>query len=270
MPSLKTKACLAALLALALAWPAAAIAGPVLKRIQAENQLRVGTTGEYPPLSAKGSDGKLIGLDVDLANLLAQRLGVRLKLVQLPAGRLLKALEAGEVDLAIAGLTINLRDSLRVTFVGPYLASGQTLLTSAEVGQSLKALADVDHPEFSLAVARGSSGEEVARQMMPKAKILAQNSMQGALQMLLAGKVKAVIADYPFCALAVFQHRDAKLGLLEKPFTYEPLGIALAQGDPEFVNLLRNYLLLMQGSGRLDMLRQRWLKREPWLRLLPR
>jgi len=266
----KLKSCLAAWLALALFWPAAAWGGPALKRILAENQLRVGTSGDYPPLTAKGPDGKLIGLDPDLAALLAERLGVRLKLVQVPAGRLLKALEAGEVDLAISALTITLRDNLRVVFVGPYLASGQTLLTSAQVGEGLKALADVDRPEFSLAVARGSSGEEVARQMMPKAKILTQDSMQGALQMLLAGKVKAVIADYPFCALAVFQHREAKLGLLEKPFTYEPLGIALAQGDPEFVNLLRNYLLLMQGSGRLDLLRQNWLKREPWMRLLPR
>jgi flagellar hook-associated protein 2 len=52
----KLKSCLAAWLALALFWPAAAWGGPALKRILAENQLRVGTSGDYPPLTDEQKD----------------------------------------------------------------------------------------------------------------------------------------------------------------------------------------------------------------------
>jgi len=77
---------------------------PVLERIVQSGELRVGLSGDQPPYNATDRDGHLIGLEVDLANLLAGALRVEAKFVTRPFPRLLDALEAGEVDIVMSGM----------------------------------------------------------------------------------------------------------------------------------------------------------------------
>ena len=77
-----------------------------LARIVDTAELRVGTSGEQPPLTMTTRSGALVGLDIAFARVLAQAMGVEPKFVRLPFGRLIEALEAGEVDLVMSGMTI--------------------------------------------------------------------------------------------------------------------------------------------------------------------
>lgn len=104
-------------------------ASPGLARIAKTGEIRVGMSGEQPPLSMTGRDGQLFGLDVALARVLARSMGVKLRLVQLPFNRLLDALDAGEIELVMSGMTITPLRSARVRFIGPYYTSGKTILT---------------------------------------------------------------------------------------------------------------------------------------------
>jgi polar amino acid transport system substrate-binding protein len=259
---------LALLLGLALA-ASQAQAGPVIDRILKKGDLVVATTSDYPPLTAKTKEGEFIGLDMDIVRALAQALGVRLKIRQMPFERLVPAAAAGEVDLAIGGIGVTPRRNAKVYFAGPYFVSGQTLLATEKVGAGIKGLGDVNQPEFTIAVAKGTTSEQAARQIMRQAKIVAADSADQALEMVLSGEVKAMVADYPYCAVAVFRNPEAKLGTLEKPFTFEPLGIALPPTDPQWDNLVTNFLFNMEGGGRLNFLKNRWFKSPSWMRLLP-
>ncbi|MCB2193159.1 MAG: transporter substrate-binding domain-containing protein [Deltaproteobacteria bacterium] len=259
---------MALLLGLALAAPQAQ-AGAVIQRILKQKELVVATTGDYPPLTAKTKEGKFIGLDMDLVKALAQSLGVRLKVRQMPFERLVPAAASGEVDLAIGGISVTPRRNAKVYFAGPYFISGQTLLATSKVGEGIKGLDDVNQPGFSIAVAKGTTSEQAARQIMRKAKIVAADTLEQALDMVLNGQVKAMVADYPYCAVAVFRNPEAKLGTLQKPFTFEPLGIALPPSDPQWDNLVTNFLFNMEGGGRLGFLKNRWFKSPAWMRLLP-
>ena len=102
---------------------------PVLSRIVESNVLRVGTSGAQPPFSVKSKDGSLIGYEVDLAKLLANAMGVELKLVEMPFAELLLALEKGEVDVVMSGMTMTPARNLKAAFVGPYIISGKSILT---------------------------------------------------------------------------------------------------------------------------------------------
>ena len=62
---------------------------PVLKRVLETGQLRVGMTGNQPPMNVKSRTGAFIGLDVDLANMLAESMGVKLTMVPKPFPQLL-------------------------------------------------------------------------------------------------------------------------------------------------------------------------------------
>jgi len=81
---------------------------PVLKRVLESGQLRVGMTGNQPPMNVKTRTGAFIGLDVDLANLMANSMGVKLTMVPIPFPQLLGALQAGEVDMVMSNMSIHL------------------------------------------------------------------------------------------------------------------------------------------------------------------
>ena len=81
-----------------------------------------------------------------------------------------------------------------------------------------------------------------------------------AVVLLLAGYVNGMVSDMPILALTRHQHRDANLQLIQPPRSIEPLGIAIAKGDGQFENLLRNYLLVFEKTGLLLNLHKKWFE----------
>ena len=77
-----------------------------LERIVSSGELRVGMSGNQAPYNAVSRTGDMIGLDVDLATMLAGAFGVNLDIVVKPFPQLLPALQAGEVDIVISGMAI--------------------------------------------------------------------------------------------------------------------------------------------------------------------
>ena len=236
----------------------------ILKR----GSLIVGTTGHYPPLTVESRDGKLIGLDMDLAKLIAKAMGVEVKVVKMEIDALLPALSKGDVDMVIAGLSITPKRNLDAIFVGPYFVTGQSILTKQENIANMKGPDDINRPDFTLAVATGTTGAEVAKVLLPKANIKAAANMQAALTMLLDGKVDALMADQPFCVVSAFLNQDKGLAASD-PFTFEPLGIALPRNDVLLMNWVQNFLMMMEANGQLKELKQYWFTDPRWMQQLP-
>jgi len=237
--------------------------GARVKRIVARGELRVGISGSQPPLNMHGADGKLRGFEVDIIRALAESMGLRLRFVTQPFAELLPALEKGQVDLVISGVTMTAARNARVAFAGPYLISGKSVL--AREGR----VASVDTPELldkadrSWVVLAGSTSERFAREMLPKSHLVTTPYYDSGVKMVIAGKVDGLIADFPACAWAAGQHPDAHLVALSTPFTVEPLGIALPPDDPLFINLVQNYLTTLRETGLLSRFKARWLSGEP-------
>ena len=87
--------------------------------------------------------------------------------------------------------------------------------------------------------------------------------------MILDGSVDALVADMPICVLSVMRYPDANLATLSEPISLEPVGIALPAGDPQFANLVENYLATFEAAGLLDALRKKWLEDGSWIAALP-
>ena len=93
-------------LLLATAAPPSSAESPVLDRVLKNRELRVATSATQPPFNAVTRDGRLIGLEVDLARLLAEAMGVDLSLTSMPFPDLLPALQEGKVDMVLSGISI--------------------------------------------------------------------------------------------------------------------------------------------------------------------
>jgi polar amino acid transport system substrate-binding protein len=248
---------------------ASAPANARLDRILESGELRVGLSGNQPPLNMKNRSGEIIGLEVDLLDALAISMGLETRLIAMPFGDLLPALERGEVDLVMSGMTITPDRNARVAFVGPYVISGKSLLTKSKTIASVESPAALDVANRTYAALRGSTSEDFVETNLPQAKLVPTQDYDSAVQMVIADEVDALVADYPICALSVLRHPEAGLSMLVTPFTVEPLGIALPADDPLFVNLLQNYLTTLEGTGLLTQLKAKWFSDGAWVSELP-
>jgi polar amino acid transport system substrate-binding protein len=266
----KTGIVIALVAFMTLALASAALAGPVMDRIIKKGELVVGTATDYPPFNFKANDGTIMGLDVDLAKILAKAIRVKLKIEVIPFPKLLEALNAGKVDLVISGMTMTPERNTKVYFAGPYFVTGQGALMKGDMMQKIRDLTDFNKPEYTVAVNKGTTGETTVKQLLPKAKVAAFKDNEDALKALLAGKVQVMVADFPYCVLASFQYKADNLAALQKPFTFEPLGVAVPANDALLQNMVDNYLGTLTAGGGLTELKARWFKQSGWIKKLPR
>jgi polar amino acid transport system substrate-binding protein len=256
-------------LCLALVVPGAVYAGPALDRILQRKELIVGITGNQPPLNATTKEGQIIGLDADLATYMAAAMGVKLSFSPMPFAELLPALLSGKVDMVISGMSISPDRNLKVAFVGPYFVSGKSIVTKAEKADSLSSPADLAAPDIKIVALEGSTSQTLVKTVIPAAQLQTTTDYDKALALVIEGKVDAMVADFPFCALAVLRNPEKKLATLDEPFTFEPLGIALPGDDPLLINWVQNYLMTLEGSAGLQTMVDRWFKDASWLSRLP-
>ena len=248
---------------------AGADASPRLRAIIASGELRVGLTGNQPPLNMRDKQGEIIGLEVDLMEALGQSMGLTVRLVPTPFAELLSALEQGDVDLVISGMTITPERNARVAFVGPYFISGKSILTKSETLAKVTDSTELDDPQRTYAALSGSTSEDFVKEALPKAKLVSTPDYDTAVQMVIDDEVEALVADFPICRISVLRHPEAGLSTLVTPFTMEPLGIALPADDPLFVNLMQNYLTTLEGTGLLTRFKAKWFADGEWLSELP-
>lgn len=242
---------------------------PVLSRIVKSGEFRVGMSGSQPPFNVTSKDGKLIGYEVDLANLLASAMGVELKIVQKPFGKLMEALETGELDAIMSAMTMTPERNLKVAFVGPYYVSGKSVLTKSATLAAIDEAEDIDDSSVSLVALANSTSERFVRNLLPKAKLTTVDDYDAAVKMVLEDEVGAMIADYEICALSVLRHPDSGLTNLPVPLTIEPIGIALPPGDSLLLNMVENYLGALEGTGLLMGLEEKWFDDGSWLLQVP-
>ena len=236
-----------------------------LDRIAKSGVLRVGTAANMPPLNMMDKSDVPMGLDVDLARYIAGAMGVELSLEIKSFAELLPALEAGEVDMIISGMTITPERNMRVAFAGPYHISGKALLTKFKSLVTSEDTDKLNSEAFAYTALEGSTSADLVKTLMPKARLMTAKNYDEAVAMVLANKVDALVADYHVCVLSLLRHPNEGLVSLITPFTYEPLGIALPAGDAQMINWMDNFLNTMRESDELINLKLKWIEDPSWL-----
>ncbi len=242
---------------------------PVLDRIQKKKELVVGTAASMPPLNMTTKDNKIIGMEMDLAQLIAAGMEVKLTVKPMLFSELLPALESGQVDLVLSGMTMTPGRNLKVAFVGPYFASGKSILTKLANVQSVDESEELNIADKTLVALKGSTSQIFVEKVLSKANLVLANDYDEAVVMVRNDKAIAMVADYPICLVSVYRYPDAKLTTLEKPLNYEPIGIALPPNDPLLVNWLQNFLHSIEKTGEMKALMERWFNDASWLSQLP-
>ncbi len=242
---------------------------PVLDRIQAKKELVVGTAASMPPFNMTTKDGQVVGMEIDLAQVIAGAMNVKLTLKTIHFNDLLPALEGGKVDMILSSMTITPARNLKVAFVGPYFVSGKSILTKQKNAESMNGVSKINNPDHVLTALKGSTSQIFAEKVFPRAKLILTDDYDQGVAMVREDKVQAMVADMPICQLTAYRYRDAGLVTLEKPLSWEPIGIATPANDLLLINWLQNFLNTIDKDGTLGIIGDRWFKDSSWISRLP-
>mgnify|MGYP001828921954 CR=1 FL=1 len=251
------------------ALPTVAQAGDTLRRIIDFNTLNVGMSPDQPPMNTRNRQGGLMGFDVDLARAMAAAMRVKLEIKVMPFGDLMEALERDEIDMIISGMAITPARTEKVSFVGPYMMSGKSILTRDAVLAEVSEAGEFNRAGLRLLSLKNSTSTTFIREVAPEAGLTEVTHYDEAVQLIIDGKADALVADLPICVLSVLRYPDAGLVTLDQPLTVEPQGIAISKDDSQFLNLVENYLDAYAKIGVLTKLRKKWLEEKSWIAELP-
>lgn len=257
------------LLAISLAFSATSFAGDTLQRVVDFKVLKVGMSGNQPPFTAVSKSGQPMGFDVDLAKALAAAMKVKLELKAMPFGDLMTALENDEIDMVISGMEITPERTEVASFVGPYMMSGKSILTKNSVLSKIQGADEFNRNDLTLVALKGSTSASFVTTVAPDANLVEVDDYDQGVAMILEGKGDAMVADMPICILSVLRYPDAGLTTLSEPLTIAPVGIAISKDDPQFLNLVENYLDAYGKVGLLSKMRKKWFEDKNWIAALP-
>ena len=226
-------------------------------RIQREGVLRVAMDASYPPFEIE-ENGVFRGYDVDLAQEIGRRLGLKVAFVDVGFDSLYDALQAGRCDVIISALPYDRQRTTVAVFTGGYFNAGQVIVTRKD---DTRIEREADLAGRRVAVEMGSQAHAEALRLRDRAgvalQIVTARSSDEALEMVRSGQVDAAIADSIAARIAI----RAKSGLAIRgdPLTDESFVIAVRQGSPGLYSAVKGILDALRGEGWLDQLADRWL-----------
>ena len=235
-----------------------------INEILARKELRVGFDSGYMPFEMTDKNGAYIGFDIDLGRELAKSMGVKFQPVNIDFDGIIPALLTGKVDVIISAMTITQDRNLKIGFSDPYIVVGQSILLNKKHEGTITSWEQLNDPKFTIVSRQGTTGEEAVKRYLPKATLKTfEKEADGALEVA-NDRADAWVYDLPFNVVFYAQQGKGKVVHLDKVFTYEPLGIGIKQGDPDFMNFINNFLRQVKTDGRYDRMYDKWIKSTDW------
>lgn len=235
-----------------------------IDNILSTGELKVCFEAGYIPFEMKTKDDLFIGFDIDIAKHMARSMNVKFTPVNTAWDGIIPALQTQKCDIIIGGMAITPERNLKVMFADTYLEIGQTVLVTPKIAKEVKSYRELNDAKYTIASQIGTTGAQAAKKYFPNAKLdLFETSADAVLQVA-NGKADAFVYDLPYNALYAAQHKD-KVVHLDESFTYEPLGWAIRQNDPNFLNFLNNYLVQIKKDGTYDRIYDKWFKSDDWV-----
>ena len=247
----------------ALRYRTLATSESALDIIAARGVLRVGVTGDYAPFGFAEvrnaeSASSLTGIDVDLANDLAQSLGVTLRIVPTSWPSLSKDLATNQFDLALGGITRTLARARNATFSIPYFADGKSAIARCSDRARFKDLAAIDTPGVRIIVNPGGTNEQYVRAHITRATVSVNPDNLSIFAALAKGSGDVMITDLVEARFQAARNPTLCVALGGAQLTHADKAILLPRDAPlkEFVDL---WLHQLQVDGRLDAVVSRYL-----------
>ena len=226
----------------------------LLEKIQKNGKLVVGMSADYAPYEFHYIDenGKDVigGFDVDIANEIANKIGVNLVIQEMDFDALVSALPAGKVDLVISGMNPTEERAKVVDFSEVYYNSKHGILVRAEDADKYQTFADLEGAKVGVQL--GSTQEKIAKTEIPNVNLQQLSNINNLILELKAGKVDAIVMEKPVAEMAVKSNPELAVG---KPTYEEQTGgnaVGIAKNNPQLLAKVNEVITELNESGKMD------------------
>ena len=233
---------------------------PTVTRIQERGKLLVGTTGDYRPLSYREADGDYWGFGIEMAEKIAERIGVGIEYVQTSWPTLTADVltEPQTFDLAIGGITITDTRKETMLMSDGYLANGKTILCRAADADRYQSLADLDKPEVRVMVNPGGLNEKFANENLTHATIIVYDKNEEIPNQVAEGHADVMITEITEAPWYVQNDPRLAAPLLNAPFTHGEIGVLMRKGQNDLLQVVNNTIRQMKSDGTLRSLHEKY------------
>ncbi len=234
---------------------------PAPGKLTSSSFLTIGSDASYPPQEYIGGDGNAVGLDIDIGNEIASRLGLQIKVVNFKFDDIIPALNAGQFDTVISAMTIT-DDRKKVVDFVPYFDAGQAVLVKKGNPLGIKTLDDLSG---KTAVTQQGTTEEktltdlndkLGKAGKPKVNVLTYGTDTDAVDQLRVGRADATLHDSPVAAYYAKLNPNFEIAIAN--FDSAPEGIAVAKDNKPMYDAINAAITAMKSDGTLDAIKTKW------------
>ena len=233
---------------------AEAIPADKLQAIKDKGVLVLGTSADYPPfefhIEVEGKD-TIVGFDIDIANKIAESIGVELEIIDMKFEGLLPALTAGKIDLIVSGMTPTDERKQSVDFSLTYYDARQTMLVLTETVGTLNTIEAFDGK--ILGVQKSSIQEDLAKTMFTSSEVKAIDKIPNLIMELKTGKVDGLILAEPVAKQYATANPDLSLNGLDLG-SEGGSAIALQKDSGTFLEAIDMTIKNLMDSGEMDQI----------------
>ena len=231
-----------------------------LQSILANGELRVGTTGDWNPMTMIDPNSKeRTGFDIDIANALASDMGVKVVFVPTTWKTLVNGVVADKYDMT-SSASLSPKRALVAGYSGSYFAVEDVPLMLRKNKGKYNSWEDLNNPSVTVAVTLGTVQEKRAEVLFDNSKIIKVSSPARDYQEVLAGRADISMTSNLEAAKLVEQYPELMIVPVQKGKNPTPLAMLLPQSDQVWINYVNHWIILKSERGFFDQLKAKWLK----------
>lgn len=232
-----------------------------LSTVQA-GKLHMATNAAFPPYEMTDDSGGFEGIDVEIAEKIAAKLGLKLVVDDMDFSSVLTSVQGGKADIAMAGLTVTPDRQKNVDFTDSYATGVQVVIVPED--SDIKTIDDLAKDKM-IGTQEGTTGfiycsDTPENGGFGEDHVIAYTNGATAIQALLAGKVNAVVIDSQ--PAKEFVAANDGLKILETEFVSEDYAIGVSKDNPELLEAVNNALKELIEDGTVQEILDKYIKAE--------
>jgi len=223
--------------------------------VKKKGKLMIGLDDSFPPMGFRQADGKLVGFDIDAAEEVGKRLGIKIEWQPTAWDGVIHSLNAKKFDCIWNGMTITEARAKEIAFTKPYVMDGQIAVINFKE-KRFKSLADLK--AVKVGTQKGSSGLEAVKKLSSAPKELKEyEDYPKALLDLEAGRIDVVVIDN-VTGRDFIAKRPGKFKTVPGMISKEPFGIGFRKDDRELREKVQQTLDMMVKDGAMKKISKKW------------
>ncbi len=241
-----------------LAFSQVAAAQSRLHDILDKGVLRVGTTGDWNPMTMKDpATNSYRGFDIDVTTELAKDLGVEVEFVATDWKTLVNGVTANKYDIT-GSASLNMSRAKVAGYSQPYFYLAFVPVVQKKDLEKFSDWSDFDKAEVKVAATLGTVQEKMVKEFFPSAEHIVIEAPARDFQELLAKRADVSVTSNVEAATLVDKFKQLAIVPVKEPRKPTPIAMLLPQDDQVWINYINHWVELKKTQGFFDRIAEKW------------